>query len=102
MMSIRMNRRWGRFVKAVWVAALCCAASLPLDGCWPFGSGVGACVSDAVKFEYLGLRVYCYSYWDESDCTEHQQSQVNGANWTFYEGQTCSDRGLVDGSNPWP
>ena len=65
------------------------------------GGGVGACVSSAVQYSF-GLRVYCYSGWSGGECSVNDAEQVNGASWTFYSGQSCSDRDLVDGSNPWP
>jgi hypothetical protein len=66
------------------------------------GSSEGACVSDVVEFSQIGDRVYCYDSWDKSDCDANDADNVNGASWTFYEGQTCEDRGLTEGSNPWP
>lgn len=65
------------------------------------GGGSGACVSDPVQYSF-GLRVYCYSNWSSADCSVNNNDQVNGANWAFYGGQTCEDRSLTDGSNPWP
>ena len=44
-------------------------------------------------------RTYCYGNFTEDECGERDQQQVNGANWYFYEGQTCDDRGLNEGSN---
>ncbi|MGQ9616681.1 MAG: hypothetical protein ACUVWJ_09835 [Spirochaetota bacterium] len=72
-------------------------SALMLSSC----GGTGCCVSDAVSYSY-GDRVYCYDDWDKSDCEENDSEQVNGAGWTFYRGQTCEDRDLVGGSNPWP
>ena len=77
------------------------ACALGVSGCDIFSSGVGACVSEPVEYTF-GLRVYCYSEWDKTECTENDELNVNGASWTFYSGQSCEDRDLTDGSNPWP
>jgi len=70
--------------------------------CGLLGGGVGVCVSDPVTFSF-GDRVYCYSDYTQSECSDYDQEQINGAaNWTFHSGQTCADRDLVEGSNPWP
>jgi hypothetical protein len=58
-------------------------------------------VSSAVEYSY-GLRVYCYSNWTSDDCDNNDAENVNGASWTFHGGQSCSDRDLTEGSNPWP
>lgn len=71
------------------------------QACMLFGDGTGACVSDAVEYSF-GLRVYCYSDFDKKECDSHNRNQVNGADWSFHEGQTCGDRDLDEGSNPWP
>jgi len=60
----------------------------------------GACVSDPVQT--FGLRVYCQNDFDRSECSSWDRQEVNGARWTFYGGQTCGDRDLEEGSNPWP
>lgn len=73
-------------------------AAFALAAC---GSSTGACVSDPVQYTF-GLRVYCYSQWSSQECSVNNNDQVNGANWSFYGGQTCADRSLTDGSNPWP
>jgi hypothetical protein len=73
-------------------------AALAAGAC---GGGAGACVSEPVEYSF-GLRVYCYSDWTGADCEVNNQDNVNGASWAFYEGQTCEDRSLTDGSNPWP
>ena len=65
------------------------------------GNGVGACQSETVEYSQ-GLRVYCYDGWTRSECEDNDKQQVNGASWFFYSGQSCSDRGLDEGSNPWP
>jgi hypothetical protein len=64
-------------------------------------SGTGACVSDVVEFTSF-LRVYCYDDFSKDECEDYDAQNINGANWTFYRGDTCDDRGLVEGSNPWP
>ena len=61
----------------------------------------GACVSSEVEYTY-GFRVYCYNDWSRDECDDNDAQNVNGASWTFYAGQTCDDRDLVEGSNPWP
>lgn len=65
------------------------------------GGGTGVCVSDAVEYTF-GLRVYCYSDYTSDECAEYNNMQVNGANWSYHGGQTCADRDLDEGSNPWP
>jgi hypothetical protein len=69
--------------------------------CNLFDDGSGACVSDPVEFSF-GLRVYCYNDWDQDECSSNDRREVNGARWTFYKGQSCEDRDLEEGSNPWP
>jgi len=88
-----------RTIRLVAAGATLAAVSVSLAGC---GGGVGACVSDPVQFQEIGQRVYCYDDWDKADCDEHQTSQVNGVDWTFYGGQTCDDRGFDPGSNVYP
>ena len=61
----------------------------------------GACVSSAVEYTY-GLRVYCYDDWSADECADNDAQNVNGASWTHYPGDTFADRGLEEGSNPWP
>ena len=65
------------------------------------GSGVGACVSDPVELQFSS-HVYCYEGWDTSECEEQDAEEVNGAGWSFHEGQDCSDLGLQVGSNDSP
>jgi hypothetical protein len=88
--------------KASFTAQALTFSLLASYACGLFGGGVGVCVSDPVSFSF-GLRVYCYSNYNESECSDYDSQQVNGAaNWTFHSGQTCSDRDLTEGSNPWP
>ena len=69
-----------------------------LSGC--SGSGTGACVSSPVSY-YSFTAVYCYSNWDKADCDYNNANDIDGGSpWYFYSGQSCSDRGLTDGSNP--
>lgn len=86
-------------VRTAFASAAVIVGSAQLAGC---GGGVGACVSDPVEFQQIGLRVYCYENWEKADCDENQAAQVNGADWNFHSGQTCSDRGFDTGSNPYP
>lgn len=83
------------------VAATLTLIVLAGPGCGLFGGGLGACVSSPVSYSF-GQRVYCYSEWSSDDCAINDSEQVNGASWVFHSGQTCEDRDLVDGSNPWP
>lgn len=76
-----------------WLVAM--GSLLPLTAC---GDDSGACVSDPVTYNF-GVRTYCYENWDESDCDRNADDQTNGADWTFYSGQSCADRGLHTGSN---
>ena len=88
--------------RRIWLgagAATLAAVSVSLMSC---GGGVGACVSDPVQFQEIGQRGYCYEDWYKEDCDGNQTAQVNGVDWTFYSGQTCSDRGFTTGSNPYP
>jgi len=61
----------------------------------------GACVSGPVSYSF-GVRVYCYSGWAKNECQAYNRDEVNGASWSFHSGQSCGDRDLDDGSNPWP
>ncbi|MEM1118547.1 MAG: hypothetical protein AAF845_13850 [Bacteroidota bacterium] len=81
--------------------ALCSLLAVTTASCDLFGESTGACVSDAVSFSF-GLRVYCNNNFDESECRARSADQVNGASWTFHGGQTCADRDLTEGSNPFP
>lgn len=78
-------------------------ALMTLPACSLFGGGgeTGVCVSDAVDFTF-GQRVYCYNDFDESECSDYDADEVNGAQWSFHSDQTCADRDLSEGSNPWP
>jgi len=68
-----------------------------LSGC--AGGGVGACVSSPVSF-YSFTSTYCYSNFSSTECSAYTTQDINGgAPWYFYSGQTCADRGLVEGSN---
>ena len=71
-------------------------------GCGLLGlSGSGACLTPPVEYSF-GLIVYCYTDWEEEECSEWNDERVNGSEWIFHSGQTCEDRGLEDGSNDWP
>lgn len=85
----------------LFVAASCILLVMAAGSCNLFGEKTGVCVSDAVTYSY-GQRVYCYSDFTEGECDEHDASEVNGASWSFHSGQTCADRDLDEGSNPWP
>ena len=37
---------------------------------------------------------YCYDDWYDWECEEYDAEGVNGADWYFWEGQTCAERGL--------
>jgi hypothetical protein len=58
------------------------------------GSGVGACDGYSTVLE----RRYCQDNFDEAECAEWDEMEVNGASWNFHEGQTCEDRGCGGGS----
>jgi hypothetical protein len=89
-----MSKKKLRSVMAALVLAVLTSA-----GC---GEDVGLCVSTPVEYTY-GLRVYCYGdNWTQAECSDYNAQRVNGAEWFFHSNQTCADRGLVDGSNPWP
>lgn len=64
-------------------------------------SGTGACVSD-VRDLYSGSVVYCYDDFSKDECEDYDAQELNTVGWTFYRGDTCDDRGLDEGSNPWP
>lgn len=74
---------------------------LAVPACSLFGESSGVCVSEPVEFSF-GLRVYCQNNFDKGECADWDDEQVNGASWSFHAGQTCADRGLEQGSNPWP
>jgi len=70
-------------------------STMLFTGCFHDEDELGACVSD---FTDLNIQ-YCYSDFDESECTAQNTQQVNGVNWFFHGGQSCADCGLVEGSN---
>ena len=82
-------------IKLIFFAGLLLGATL-ITGCFHDEDETGACVSDISD---LNIQ-YCYSDYDESECTARNTQQVNGVNWFFHGGQNCADRGLVEGSNP--
>ncbi|MCC6526799.1 MAG: hypothetical protein IT373_29390 [Polyangiaceae bacterium] len=94
-----MSRIDGGMSRGIAAAAAVVAVALgaQLGAC----AGVGACVSGPVSYSY-GQRVYCYDDWDAAECDSNDDQHVNGASWSFYGGDTCWDRGLTSGSNPWP
>jgi len=92
-------KKTSRTIRLVAAGAALAAVSVSLADC---GDGVGACVSDPVQYQEIGQRVYCYDGWDSAECDVNQTEQVNGADWTFYGGQTCDDRGYDTGSNVYP
>lgn len=55
---------------------------------------VGACdgYSPVLK------RRYCQDDFSQAECADWDQQDVNGASWSFHEGQTCEDRGCGGGS----
>ena len=66
-----------------------------LTGC-PDGGGVGVCTGYS---SYLNS-TYCYSNYTKAECDERTAAGVNFVDtWYFHSGQTCSDRGLNEGSN---
>ncbi len=67
-----------------------------LSGCGGGGGGDGVCTGYRSSIN----RTYCYSNFSSSECSDYNSQDVNGASpWYFYSGQTCSDRGLNEGSN---
>lgn len=84
-------------VPKVILAVIVITLSAFAAGC-PSGGGTGACVSSRVDYSSFSA-VYCYDGWDKSDCTSNNEQHVNGASWTFYSGDSCSDRGYHSGSN---
>jgi hypothetical protein len=72
-----------------WVAL---ATFLAAAGC---GGGVGACDGFSTVLE----RRYCQDNFSADECAEYDEMEVNGASWTFHEGQTCADRGCPGGGS---
>jgi hypothetical protein len=70
------------------------ATTYVLSGCSSSG-GDGVCVSSGA---ILG-KTYCYNNFSKSECSDYDSQEVNGGSWFFHSGQTCSDRGLDEGSN---
>ncbi len=70
------------------VSAICAAALLLslTAGC---EGELGACEgwSDILSSGY------CYDDWTEDECDDYDAEGVNGADWHFHGGQTCSERG---------
>ena len=66
------------------------------------GSG-GACSGESSPGKGV-----CYDDWDQSDCDQNQEDEVNGSDWTFHSGEQCEDLGYTydcdDGfrDNPCP
>ncbi len=62
---------------------------LSLFLCCSCGSGSNACVGVG------GVWDVCYQDEnDSSSCNAFNQQGLNGDTWTFYDGQTCADRGF--------
>ena len=60
------------------------------------GDSTGVCVSSPAIFG----NTYCYSNFTKAECDDYDAQDVNGGSpWFFHSGQTCSDRGLNEGSN---
>jgi hypothetical protein len=77
------------------VVLLVIASVVLLFGCSNGGDSTGVCTGFSSSLN----KTYCYEGWDKSECEEWDSLQVNGADWYFYKGQTCADRGLGVGSN---
>ena len=50
------------------------------------GGGVGACVGESSPGNGL-----CKDGWDEEECVEWDEDEVNGSSWTFHSGDSCED-----------
>src|SRR5688572_15860758 len=61
----------------------------------PACNGTGAC--DGYS-DLLGKR-YCEDGFDQAECQDWNDRDVNGASWNFYEGQTCEERGCPSGTS---
>ncbi len=69
--------------------------TLVLSACDTSEDKTGACTGYSSSLNHT----YCYSGWTKSECSDHDNEKVNGADWYWYKGQSCSDRGLNEGSN---
>ena len=61
------------------------ACSLLTAGC---GGGGGACVGESSPGNGL-----CKDGWDQAECEEWDEDEINGSSWTFHSGDSCEDLG---------
>ncbi len=72
-------------LKGVVSIVLCSGLSLSACG----GSG-GACTGESSPGNGL-----CKDGWDQSECEEWDEDEVNGSSWTFHSGESCEDLGYT-------
>jgi hypothetical protein len=75
------NLLWGALLSALLLLAFGCTDS----------ESIGACSTTDAS---AGDGIYCYNGWTAAECSVYNAEQVNGGNWTFSPGQTCSAIGL--------
>jgi hypothetical protein len=76
-----MNKR------SVWRRTVAIVAALTLAVMMLTGCGLGACTG----YSSILNRTYCYDDFTESECEDYDIEEVNGAHWTFYPDEFCSD-----------
>jgi hypothetical protein len=86
---MRRTAQLKSFLPWAGITLLCCvlAVWMPLlFGCKSLAR-TGSCVGIGTDFSE------CYEDWDRSDCESFADNNVNGHDWYFYPGESCSDRG---------
>lgn len=80
----------GRPRLGVFVFMLILLGGIILSAC---GGGTGACVGSGGS---TLLSPVCKEDWSRSECQEWDEQEINGANWSFYSGDSCEDLGYTD------
>ncbi len=72
------------------------AIAFALSSC----GGGGACEG---RYGAGAGKEQCFDNWDEADCTDWHDREVNGSAWTWRVGKTCEDLGFSTfcGNNTW-
>jgi hypothetical protein len=73
---------------ATWIGLV---LALAVSGC---SAGIGACEG---KNDILQIR-YCQDAFSEDQCRDYDEMRVNGADWTFHDAETCTERGCPGGT----
>ena len=89
MKRMRQDRIGRQHGKALLVLIVILLGGTILSAC----DGVGACVGSGGG---VLLSPVCKEDWSRSECQEWDDEGINGANWSFYSGDSCEDLGYTD------